>query len=94
MARPFSSKDAQRIIEDHRQLLSSLNAVAGSDELLKQDVQKGADALVAQEVLKVLGDIPIEEINHEKRGIRVDDKTFGNIIKEEIDRINAKHNQK
>ncbi len=71
MARPFSSKDAKRIIEDHQRLLSSLTDVASSSELLKQEVQKGAEALLTQEVLKVLKDIPIEEINREKKGIRV-----------------------
>ena len=71
MARPFSSKDAKRLIEDHRELLASLNRVASSTEHLKQDVEKGADALVTQEVLKVLREIPIEEINRDKRGFRV-----------------------
>ena len=34
-------------------------------------MKEASDALVAQEVLKVLADIPIEEINRDKRGIRV-----------------------
>ena len=71
MARPFSSKDAKRMIEDHQELLASLKHVVKSADGFKQEVEKGADALVTQEVLKVLREIPIEEINRDKRGFRV-----------------------
>ena len=71
MSREFSSKDARRLIEDHREIIHSLNSIIASTEKIKQGIQEGSDALVTQEVLKVLRDIPIEEINREKRGIRV-----------------------
>ena len=71
MARPFSATDAKRIIERHQNIIGKLNNAASSVEKYRTKVKEASDALVAQEVLKVLADIPIEEINRDKRGIRV-----------------------
>lgn len=71
MARPFSATDAKRIIERHQNIIEKLNNAASSVEKYRTKVKEASDALVAQEVLKVLADIPIEEINRDKRGIRV-----------------------
>lgn len=71
MARPFSSQDAKRLIEDHQQLLASLGEIAGSEDSFKLGVQRGAEALVTQETFKLLKDIPIDEINRGKKGFRI-----------------------
>lgn len=71
MQKPFDSTDAKRVIERHHNILEKLK----DTEILKQkyrgDVKKASDALVTREVLKILQDIPIEEINRDKRGFRV-----------------------
>lgn len=71
MARPFSSTDAKRVIERHKNIIKKMNSVISSVEKYRIKAKEASDALVAQEVLKVLEDIPIEEINRDKRGIRV-----------------------
>ena len=71
MARPFSATDAKRIIERHQNIIEKLNNAVSSVEKYRTKAKEASDALVAQEVLKVLADIPIEEINRDKRGIRV-----------------------
>lgn len=71
MARPFSSKDAKRLIDEHNRIKSQLSAAVTSIEQFQSEIQKALDALVAQEVLSVLKDIPIEEINRDKKGFRV-----------------------
>lgn len=71
MARPFDSTDAKRIIERHRKLLAELVRAEESFDGLRTAITKTSDELVAQEVLKVLKDIPVDELNRDKRGIRI-----------------------
>ena len=70
MARSFSSKDARRLIEEHIILKNQLETV---EELAAQccsEIVSATDKLIAQEVLRILEDIPIEEVNRDKRGFR------------------------
>lgn len=71
MAKSIDSIDAKRIIAEHRQLLSELAASENSLGNLRADVIKTSDALVAQEVMKILKGIPVDEINRGKRGFRI-----------------------
>lgn len=71
MARPFSPTDAKRIIEEHQKTIEKLNSVVSSLDMYRTQVKEASEALVTQEVFKVLKDIPIEEINRERRGFRV-----------------------
>ncbi len=71
MARPFSSTDAKRVIKLHQNIIQKLNDAVSSEEKYRTKIKEASDALVAQEVLKVLADIPIEEINRDKRGFRI-----------------------
>lgn len=71
MARPIESAAAKQIIAAHQQLLSELAASESALETLRGDVAKTSDAMVAQEVLQILNEIPIEEINRGERSFRV-----------------------
>ncbi len=71
MARPIDITVAKRIIQQHRSLLDDLKEAANSLDVLRNEILRASDALVAQEVMGALRDIPIEEINRDKRGIRV-----------------------
>lgn len=71
MARPFSSTDAKRIIERHQRTIEKLDNAVSSVEKYRTKAKDASEALVAQEVLRVLADIPIDEINRDRRGIRV-----------------------
>lgn len=71
MARPFSATDAKRVIQRHQNIINQLNITVSSAEKYRNQVKEASDVLVAKEVLGVLYDIPIEEINRDKRGIRV-----------------------
>ncbi len=71
MARPFSATDAKRVIQRHQNIIKQLNIAVPFADKYRDQVEEASDVLVAQEVLKVLDDIPIEEINRDKRGIRV-----------------------
>ena len=71
MARPFTSRDAKRLIDEHRELKTRLSKAEAYSDHCKTSISKASEALVAQEVLNVLKDIPIEEINRDKRGFRI-----------------------
>jgi SNF2 family DNA or RNA helicase len=71
MARPFTSRDAKRLIDEHRELKTRLSKAEAYSDHCKASISKASEALVAQEVLNVLKDIPIEEINRDKRGFRI-----------------------
>lgn len=71
MARSFSPADAKRVLERHQSILEKLNGAEAFVEKYRESVKKASEALVMQEVLKVLRDIPIEEINRDKKGFRV-----------------------
>lgn len=71
MARPFSSRDAQKLIDRHNSILHNLDAIPEYIAELAQEIRTASDELAAQELLNVLRSIPIEEINCEKRGFRV-----------------------
>ena len=60
MARPFASRDAKRLIDEHRELKTRLSKAEAYSDHCKASISKASVALVAQEVLNVLKDIPIE----------------------------------
>jgi len=71
MARPFTAAEALRIIEEHKKIKQSLtNIIAVGNEYFS-NIKDASDYLAAQELLKVLSDIPIEEINREKNRFNV-----------------------
>lgn len=71
MARPFSKTDAKRLIERHRATIKGLQHAEKLDDEYRLNVVKASESLAAKEAFKILQDIPIEEINRDKRGIRV-----------------------
>lgn len=71
MPKPINTKDAKKLFAFHRKLLDELAAEAASLDGLRSDIKQSSDALVSQEILKILREIPIDEVNRGKRGFRV-----------------------
>ena len=71
MAKPIDSKIAKRIIQEHQSLLEDLSVVNNLRNTLRKDIINASQIMVTQEALQVLRDIPIEEINRDKRGFRI-----------------------
>lgn len=71
MGRPFDSADAKKLIEKHSRLLKELSSAEQLYEALRSEITKAADALAEKEAQQVLKEIPIEEINRDKRGFRI-----------------------
>lgn len=71
MARPFSSSDAKTIIQKHTELLEDIDAALNRESIYKKEIKDASDSLVAKEVLEVLKGIPIDELNRDRKGIRI-----------------------
>ena len=49
----------------------TLDGIATSDVIYRDSIQQEANCYVAAQVLKLMEKIPVEEVNRDKRGIRV-----------------------
>ena len=70
MGRPFSAYAARRMIQTHSSLINKLKAVSHLEEQNKEDIKKASVTLAAKEGLDILRQIPVEELNREKHGIK------------------------
>jgi len=70
MARTFTPKDAKRLIEQHKDIQSGLTKIEQLSARYENEIREAAKALVGREVLEQLKNVPIEEINREKRGFK------------------------
>lgn len=71
MARPFSSDEAKRLLQMHHDTLEMLRVGENSENEYREKVKTAAEAIVAQGVLNVLREAPVEELGRSKRGLRV-----------------------
>lgn len=71
MARPFSSVDAKRLAAEHNKYLLQLEAGLHIPEQYRSEIAHSANALATQEVVNILKEIPLEEINRDRRGFRI-----------------------
>lgn len=71
MGIPKIPEDAKLLIGDHEKILASLQEGQQRLEACEAEVSAAAEALKKQMVLHLLQEIPVEELNREKRGIRV-----------------------
>ena len=71
MAKSIDNVSAKRLIAAHQTLLSELSAAENRHAVQAKEVVNSAVALASQEALQMLKNIPVEELNRDKRGIRV-----------------------
>lgn len=71
MARLFTATEGTRLINEHKKLLASLEEARNSPEKYKEEITKASEAVIASQVMEMLRQVPVEEINRDKRGFRV-----------------------
>lgn len=71
MARPFTSADVGRLTDEHEYYLSQLKDIEAAPDQYHEETEEAANRLITEQVLKILREIPVEELNREKRGFRV-----------------------
>lgn len=71
MARSFTSRDAKRLISEHREIQNKLKEISTSGKRYREEITVATNKLVTKEVLEVLKGIPVDEVNRDKRGIKI-----------------------
>lgn len=71
MAKPFDNYVAKRLVEEYKKRFQALDLARSKLPKYIEQIQKASEALAEKEALRILQDIPVEEINREKRGFRV-----------------------
>ncbi len=71
MARAINAAEAKKLIDAHSLLMGELSSVGRRKEILKNEVVNSANTIITSETLKLLRQIPIDEINREKKGFRI-----------------------
>ncbi len=71
MAKPFRTADARGLVSGHHALMERLGAAESALESCRREVISASGMMVDREVLDVLRAVPVEELNRDKRGIRV-----------------------
>ena len=79
MAREFSANDAKPHITKHQDLLKNLKSVSRSEQFLRENISRAVEAYIEKEVFRVLSEVSVEELNREKRGIRVKPLIYHNL---------------
>lgn len=71
MKRTFSFDDVKKISLRHQEIKSILSEIGQIDKKYRKNVEKAADEYINSEIIRVLKDIPVDELNKDKLGIRV-----------------------
>lgn len=71
MAAEFSFSDVRCLLRQHEDIQSKLSRIESAVEYYSQSVDRAAQQCLTAEVLNVMQDIPVTEVNRDKRGIRV-----------------------
>ena len=69
--RTFSFSDVKSLIARHNEIENKLEELKITEQKYNDKIKKTTGLYSASEVLKILKDIPIEEVNRDKKGIRV-----------------------
>ena len=71
MKRTFSFAEARELLQKHEQWETERGMLSEKAEHCRAVVEAAADAFVVTETMKTLRDIPVEELNRARRGLRV-----------------------
>ncbi len=71
MARKFRVSEVRQLMEEQRALLEGLERLQRTGETAEESIRKAAEACVTAEAARLLGEIPVEELNRDRRGLKV-----------------------
>lgn len=71
MARKYSTGESKRLLRRQKDLYSTLDQLNSTAERLRAEIRAAADSIAGAEASKLLQTVPVEELNRDKRGIRV-----------------------
>ena len=70
MANSLRRKDAKQLKAAHEALLEDLRSAAGLATECKARAKEAAEMITARRIMDVLKEVPVEEINRDRKGFR------------------------
>ena len=64
-------EDGKMLVQEHKDIISRLETAAATEESSRQAIVAASNRMLTEALINILKDIPVEEINRDKRGIRV-----------------------
>ena len=71
MQRNFLPQDVKRILSDYHYMLDTISSVPQRMEGVRDDIARSARQMVNEEVIEILKGIDVDELNRDKKGIRI-----------------------
>lgn len=71
MANSFTAKEARDIINEHLYLKDNLQYTINLMQYYERQIEAISNEIVGREAFNIIKDIPVEEVNRDKKGIRV-----------------------
>ena len=71
MAEKLNASEVKQLLARYRELIQSLNRYNGYDATLRQNIERAATDYQAYEAMQILRTIPVDELNRDKDGFRV-----------------------
>lgn len=71
LARTFSSKEAKALMQKHLEIKKKAAETVSLQQTYRHRILKVSDHLINAEIIRLLRQIPVEEVNRDKKGIRV-----------------------
>ena len=71
MARTFSAKEAKALMQKHLEIKKKAAETVPLQQTYRHRILKASDHLINAEIIRLLRQIPVEEVNRDKKGIRV-----------------------
>lgn len=71
MKRNFSRQDIKLLIDEYTDIIEKMEGIPRLENIYQSEIEKNANAIVDSKVRKILEKVPIEELNRNKKGIRL-----------------------
>ena len=71
MPRSFSMSDAKRLLRLQKDIDAKLRQIESVDDRLRAEITSAAEKMAGSGSMEILDTIPVEELNRDKKGIRV-----------------------
>ena len=70
MARPFTTKESHQLAKEYEAIVRGLEEVFALEQKYRAGIPDAAEQYLIRDIETILQNIPVEELNRDKRGIR------------------------
>lgn len=71
MSKKFNSSEINKLISRHNDYLNKLNNAVNYNRYYESEIKKISENIVLDEAIKIISEISVDELNRDKKGIRI-----------------------